>query len=35
VRTISYDLRPPHLDQLGLRTALVAMIEKVGASATI
>jgi signal transduction histidine kinase/ligand-binding sensor domain-containing protein len=35
VRTISYDLRPPHLDQLGLRTALVAMIEKVCASSTI
>ena len=35
VRTISYDLRPSHLDQLGLRTALVAMIEKVGASSTI
>jgi signal transduction histidine kinase/ligand-binding sensor domain-containing protein len=35
VRTISYDLRPPHLDQLGLRTALVAMIEKVSASSTI
>ena len=35
VRTISHDLRPPHLDQLGLRTALVAMIEKVGTSSTI
>ncbi|HJR08083.1 MAG TPA: two-component regulator propeller domain-containing protein [Pyrinomonadaceae bacterium] len=35
VRTISYDLRPPHLDQLGLRTALVAMVEKVCASSTI
>jgi signal transduction histidine kinase/ligand-binding sensor domain-containing protein len=35
VRTISYALRPSHLDQLGLRTALVAMIEKVGASSTI
>ncbi|HEY9283108.1 MAG TPA: two-component regulator propeller domain-containing protein [Pyrinomonadaceae bacterium] len=35
VRTISYDLRPPHLDQLGLRTSLVAMIEKVCASSTI
>jgi two-component sensor histidine kinase len=35
VRTISHDLRPPHLDQLGLRTALVAMIEKVAASSTI
>src|SRR5262249_25892779 len=35
VRTISYDLRPPHLDQLGLRMALVAMIEKVVASSPI
>ena len=35
VRTISHDLRPPHLDQLGLRTALVAMIEKVAASSPI
>jgi signal transduction histidine kinase/ligand-binding sensor domain-containing protein len=35
VRTISYNLRPSHLDQLGLRTALVAMIEKVSASSTI
>jgi signal transduction histidine kinase len=35
VRTISYALRPSHLDQLGLRTALVAMIEKVSASSTI
>ncbi|HKQ03934.1 MAG TPA: two-component regulator propeller domain-containing protein [Blastocatellia bacterium] len=35
VRAISYDLRPSHLDQLGLRTALVAMIEKVSASSTI
>ena len=35
VRTIAYDLRPSHLDQLGLRTALVAMIEKVSASSTI
>jgi len=35
VRTISHDLRPPHLDQLGLRTALVAMIEKVASSSTI
>lgn len=34
VRAISHDLRPPHLDQLGLRTALVAMIEKVAASST-
>ena len=35
VRSISYDLRPSHLDQLGLRTALVAMIEKVAASSPI
>jgi signal transduction histidine kinase/ligand-binding sensor domain-containing protein len=35
VRAISYALRPSHLDQLGLRTALVAMIEKVSASSTI
>ncbi len=35
VRAISHDLRPPHLDQLGLRTALVAMIEKVAASSSI
>jgi signal transduction histidine kinase/ligand-binding sensor domain-containing protein len=35
VRTISYALRPSHLDQLGLRTALVAMIERVDASSTI
>ncbi|MBX3280519.1 MAG: hypothetical protein KF868_21175 [Acidobacteria bacterium] len=35
VRTISHDLRPPHLDQLGLHTALMAMIEKVEASSEI
>ena len=35
VRAISHDLRPSHLDQLGLRTALVAMIEKVAVSSTI
>src|SRR5262249_23045916 len=35
VRSISHDLRPPHLDQLGLRTALVAMIDKVASSSTI
>jgi signal transduction histidine kinase len=35
VRSISYDLRPSHLDQLGLRTALVAMIEKVAASSQV
>jgi signal transduction histidine kinase/ligand-binding sensor domain-containing protein len=34
VRTISHDLRPPHLDQLGLRTALIAMIERVAISST-
>jgi len=34
-RAISQDLRPPHLDHLGLRTALVAMIEKVAANSTI
>jgi ligand-binding sensor domain-containing protein/signal transduction histidine kinase len=35
VRSISYDLRPSHLDQLGLRTALVVMIEKVAASSQL
>lgn len=35
VRAISYDLRPHHLDQLGLTTAIGAMIEKVEKSATI
>jgi signal transduction histidine kinase len=35
VRSIAHGLRPPHLDQLGLRTALVAMIEKVAASSAI
>ena len=35
VRAISHDLRPPHLDQLGLHTALVAMIERVAACSTI
>ncbi len=28
VRTISWNLRPSHLDQLGLRTALIVMTEK-------
>ncbi|MPY89695.1 MAG: hypothetical protein GEU99_17455 [Luteitalea sp.] len=31
VRTISWNLRPSHLDQLGLRTALIVMIEKLAA----
>ncbi len=35
VRTISHNLRPPHLDQLGLRTAVIAMIEKVADSSKI
>jgi signal transduction histidine kinase/ligand-binding sensor domain-containing protein len=35
VRSIAHGLRPPHLDQLGLRTALVAMIEKVAASSAV
>ncbi|MCW5971371.1 MAG: hypothetical protein KIT57_22920 [Blastocatellales bacterium] len=35
VRSISHDLRPPQLDLLGLRRALVSMIEKVDASSTI
>lgn len=35
VRTISYNLRPHHLDQLGLTTAIGAMIEKVAESSTI
>ncbi|MBA2301612.1 MAG: hypothetical protein H0W08_03160, partial [Acidobacteria bacterium] len=35
VRAISYNLRPHHLDQLGLTTTLGAMIEKVGKSAAI
>lgn len=35
VRTISYNLRPSHLDQLGLQTALVVMIEKVAASSEV
>ena len=35
VRTISYNLRPSHLDQLGLRTAFVVMIEKVAASSEV
>jgi len=35
VRSIPYDLRPSHLDQLGLRTAMVAMVEKVAASSQL
>ncbi len=35
VRTISHNLRPPHLDQLGLQTALIAMIEQVDGSSDI
>lgn len=35
VRAISYDLRPHHLDQLGLTTTISAMIEKVAKSGTI
>lgn len=32
VRTISYNLRPHHLDQLGLTTTVGAMLEKIGTS---
>ena len=35
VRTISYNLRPHHLDQLGLTTAIRAMIEKTAESSGI
>jgi signal transduction histidine kinase/ligand-binding sensor domain-containing protein len=35
VRTISYGLRPHHLDQLGLTTTIGAMIEKVAESSAI
>lgn len=35
VRAISYDLRPHHLDQLGLTTTIRAMIEKVAESSAI
>jgi signal transduction histidine kinase len=35
VRTISYNLRPHHLDQLGLTTTIRAMIEKVAESSGI
>ena len=35
VRAISYNLRPHHLDQLGLTTTIGAMIEKIAKSAAI
>jgi signal transduction histidine kinase/ligand-binding sensor domain-containing protein len=35
VRTISYNLRPHHLDQLGLTTTIRAMIEKMAESSAI
>lgn len=35
VRTISYNLRPHHLDQLGLTTTIGALVEKMAASSTI
>ncbi len=35
VRTISYNLRPHHLDQLGLTTAIRAMLDKIAESSTI
>jgi signal transduction histidine kinase len=35
VRAISYDLRPHHLDQLGLTTTIGAMLDKIGQSAAI
>jgi signal transduction histidine kinase/ligand-binding sensor domain-containing protein len=35
VRTISYNLRPHHLDQLGLTTTIRAMIDKIAESAAI
>jgi signal transduction histidine kinase len=35
VRSIAHGLRPPHLDQLGLRTALVAMIRQFASSSAI
>ena len=35
VRTIAYDLRPHHLDQLGLTTTIRAMIEKIAESSAI
>jgi signal transduction histidine kinase/ligand-binding sensor domain-containing protein len=35
VRTISYNLRPHHLDQLGLTTTIRAMVEKIAESSGI
>jgi signal transduction histidine kinase len=35
VRTISYNLRPHHLDQLGLTTTIRAMIDKIAESSAI
>lgn len=35
IRSISYNLRPPHLDQLGLTTALETLVETVQASSDI
>lgn len=35
VRTIAYNLRPHHLDQLGLTTTIRAMIDKIGGSSAI
>ena len=35
VRTIAYNLRPHHLDQLGLTTTIRAMIEKIAESSGI
>src|SRR5262249_9004795 len=35
VRSISYNLRPHHLDQLGLTTTIRAMIEKIDESSAI
>jgi signal transduction histidine kinase len=35
VRTISYNLRPHHLDQLGLTTTIGVMIEKIAESSTM
>jgi signal transduction histidine kinase len=35
VRTISYNLRPHHLDQLGLTTTIRAMVDKIGESCAI
>ena len=35
VRTISYNLRPHHLDQLGLATTIRAMIERIAESSAI